>query len=86
MLKAIFLDLDNTLIDRDYAFQRYIQDFFIKHNQALATERLQLIKQFQTPRCYEKYEKYKKYYGYQRHFSPTQWRRNALFRFRRLPF
>lgn len=43
MIKAIFLDLDNTLIDRDAAFLAYTQDFFLKNNMDLKPNSLNLI-------------------------------------------
>lgn len=43
MLKAIFLDLDNTLVDRDAAFKSYIQAFFYKNKLSLSNQQLALI-------------------------------------------
>lgn len=44
-IKAIFLDLDNTLVDRDAAFQQYIRAFFLENQQGLKIEDLQFILQ-----------------------------------------
>lgn len=44
-IKAIFLDLDNTLVDRDAAFQQYIRSFFSENQRDLNIEDLQFILQ-----------------------------------------